>query len=446
MTLLNGIVILLLIGVTSFYVAAEFAAVGSRRSRIRQLAEEGRPLAARILPVLEDRRLLVNYLAASQIGITLSSLILGAYGQATLAGHLVPLFVAWGAMDKVAAHSVAIMVVLLALTFLQMLLGELIPKSVALQYPAQMAMLTILPMTWSMKLFSWFVGILNGSSLVVLKLLGMQQVGQRHIHSPEEIDLLIAESRDGGLLESDEHRRLHRALLLGMRRVHKLMVPRRLIAAIDIDAPLGETLRKVAESPYTRLPIYRGSIDNIIGMLHAKDLVMHYLERGGKITVAEVMRPILSIPETVTAEHLLELLRRHHCHQAVLVDEFGGVAGLITLEDVLAEVLGDVADEFKTGMPLPERLPDGRVRLPGLMHLDDAESSIGTPWKGDATTVGGLVMEALGHVPVPGEATTIEGVEMEVERVDNQAVISVLARPVDRSLDRLVDRSVEEEA
>lgn len=430
MTLLTWSVIFLLILINALYVAAEFAAVSARRSRVRQLAEDGHRAAAALLPVLEDAHRLDRYIAACQIGITLSSLVLGAYGQATLSVQLTPLFEHLGGLQHLAAQSTAATVVLIGLTALQMVLGELVPKSLALQYPIQTALSTALPMRWSLWLFSWFIIVLNGSGNLILKLLRTPQVGHRHIHSPEEIDLLIAESRDGGLLEPDEHRRLRQALRLGVPPVRQLMVPRQRIAALNVNSPIDEVLRKVADSPYTRLPVYQGSPDNVIGMLHMKDLVLHYIEQGVPASVEAVMRPIMSVPDSITADRLLSLLREHRTHQAIVVDEFGGVAGLVTLEDVLAEVLGDVADEFKTGHPEPERLADGRVRLPGFLRLDKAEPWVGIPWRGEADTVGGHIMNMLGRLPTVGERVIIDGVVVEIEGLTNHAISSVLVTPL----------------
>ena len=424
------LIIFFLIAMTSLYVLAEFASVSVRRSRIKQLAEEGNRLASTLLPVIEDARKLDHYIAACQIGITISSLGLGAYGQATLAPKLAPLFVNWGGLQNVAAQSTSALVVLIGLTVLHMILGELIPKSLALQYPTQSALYTVIPMRWSLKLFSWFIAVLNGSGVAILKLLGLSQAGHRHIHSPEEIELLIAESRDGGLLEPDEQRRLHQALRLGMRPVRQLMVPYFQVSAIDIDTPTDEILRKVIHSPYTRLPVYRGSIDNVIGMLHTKDLAVHYAEHGGVGSIQKLIRPITVVSENLTADRLLTLLRERRSHQAIVAGEFGRVSGLVTLEDILTEVLGEVTDEFRVDEPAPERLPDGRVRLPGLMRLDEAEPWIGTLWEGESDTVGGRVLEAFGHLPDVGATVVIDGVHVEVEQVVDRTVASVLATPV----------------
>ncbi len=422
-------VILFLIAVNALYVAAEFATVSARRSRIRNLAEDGNGLAARLLPVLEDSHKLDTYIANCQIGITLSGLVLGAYGQATLAVQLSPLFQRWGGLREIAAQSTSALVVLIFLTALQMVLGELVPKSVALQYPTQTALYTVLPMKWSLKLFSWFIAVLNGSGLLLLKLIGMNQTGHRHIHSPEEIDLLIAESRKGGLLSPEEHRRLRRALRLGMRPARQLMVPRNRVAAVDLDETIDAILRQVADSPYTRLPAYRGSSDNVIGILHTKDLVLYQLKQSSTASLAEMVRPVPEILENVTADRMLEILRENHSHQAIVRDEFGGFAGLVSLDDVLAEILGEVSDEFKLGQPQPERLPGGRVRLPGFLRLDQAEPWIGGLWVGQTETVGGHVIEVLGYFPAAGERLMIKGVEIEVERVENRVIASILVRP-----------------
>ncbi len=432
MTVFTWVVIAGLIAVNALYVAAEFAAVSVRRGRVRQLAEEGSARARQLLPVLEDARRLDRYVAACQIGITLSSLVLGAFGQATLARQLGPLFVRLGAFGEAAAQSTAAVIVLVGLTALQVVLGELVPKSLALQYPTQAALSTVLPMRWSLWLFAGFIAVLNGSGLLVLRLLGVSEAGHRHIHSPDEIDLLIAESRNGGLLEPDEQRRLRRALRLGTRRVHQLMVPRTLLAMVKVDRPPDDVLREVTGGPYTRLPVYEGSPDNIIGLLHTKDLVARYVEQGTIGSLREVIRPALAVPESLTAEGLLRRFREERTQQAVVVDEYGGVAGLVTLEDVLAEVLGEVGDEFKraeTHQARPVRLPDGRVRLPGLLRLDEAEPWLGVLWQGEADTIGGRVVEALGHLPEPGEQATINGVVVEVEGVAHHAVTSVLATP-----------------
>lgn len=338
-------VVFFLILLNALYVAGEFAAVGARRSRLRRLAEDGNPFARRMLPVLEDGRALDRYIAVSQVGITVSSLVLGAYGQASLAPRISPAVSAWTGMDPVAAHSTTAISLLLVLTAAQMVLGELVPKSIALQYPTRTALLTVLPMQWSMRVSKWAVDVLNGSGVMLMKALRIPVTGHRHVHSPEEIELLIAESRDGGLLEVEEQVRLHRALRLGLRAAAHLMVPRERLAAIDAATPFADVLRLVAASPYSRLPVYDGSPSNLVGVLHTKDVVTAFVGRG-PLTASSLLRPLIRVPHDMPADRLLGFLREQRRHQA-FVEDGSGVVGLVTLEDVVAELLGEVSDEFK---------------------------------------------------------------------------------------------------
>src|SRR5215208_1333877 len=257
MVLVAILVITALILVNAVYVAAEFAAVSVRRSRIQQLAADGNPLAAWLLPMLESPATLDRYIAACQIGITLSSLVLGAYAQQTIAGSLTPYFEGLGWLQPIGAQSTSAAVVLLLLTIAQVIFAELVPKSLALQYPTQTALYTLIPMVPSLWVYRPFIKWLNGTGIMLLKMLGAPPQSHRHIHSPDEIELLIAESRDGGLLEPDEHRRLQRALRLNLRQAKQLMVPRRKISAIDINTPLADVIAFVAQSPFSRLPAYR---------------------------------------------------------------------------------------------------------------------------------------------------------------------------------------------
>lgn len=432
MTLGSWLVILLLILINTFYVAAEFAAVSVRSLRIRQLAEDGSRTAQKLLPVLEDAGQLDRYIAACQIGITLSSLILGAYSQATVALDIGRLLVERAGMTPVVAHSASATGVLIGLTALQVVVGELIPKSLALQFPTEVALATLYPMQWSLWLYRYtgFMSILNGSGLAVLRLFGMQNAGHRHIHRPEEIELLIAESRDGGLLEPDEQLRLHRTLRLGVMPVRKLMVPRVHLQALDANTTEAQLREQLLASSYSRLPVYEHSVDNIIGVIHLKDVVSAYVKTGRMPGVRDIMRPAVTVPETMMADELLRVFHESHTQQAIVSDEFGGVAGLVTLGDVLEEVLGDVSDDPNgNGQREPEWLPDGRVRLPGLWLLDDVEPWIGVRWTSEANTVAGHVMHRLGRLPGVGEVEEIDGVQVEIEDIAFSTIASVLVTP-----------------
>jgi CBS domain containing-hemolysin-like protein len=248
-------------------------------------------------------------------------------------------------MDPLSAESTAALAILLALTASQMVFGELVPKSVALQFPTQAALFTVLPMQWSMRLLRPAIDVLNGSGVLLMRALRIPITGHRHVHSPEEIELLIAESRDGGLLEPEEQVRLHRALRLGLRTAAQLMVPRERLASVDAATPFSEVLQLVSTSPYSRLPVYEGTPDQVTGVLHTKDVVMAFINRR-PLTTAPLLRPIVRVRPDMPADRLLAFLRDQRTHQAFVVDD-GRIQGLVTLEDVVAELLGGVADEFK---------------------------------------------------------------------------------------------------
>jgi len=427
--LISAGIILLLIALTGFYVAAEFGAVGVRRSRLRRLCEDGDATAARLLPIVESPQRLNQYIAASQVGITLSGLVLGAYAEAAISPLVAPLLEQWTSLSPETADSVAGAGVLVALTMLSVVVGEMVPKTIALRYPTETALLTTVPMLWSGRAYAWFIVILDRSAAALRTVLRMPTASHRHVHSPEEIDLLIAESRDGGLLEPQEQVRLHRALRLGLRDARQLMVPRERLAAIELNTPLRDVLRIAATSPYSRLPVFRRTIADVVGILHTKDVVTHFLQRGRNGSLSSLVRPIMRVQETMAADRLLGFLREHRSHQALVVNAANEVAGMITLEDVIGELLGAVPDEFKAPRLLPLRLTNGRVRLPGDLPLDQARVWVEGAWPADRATVADLIAREIGRVPEPGEDLEIGSLEVEIESVENGRVASAIVVP-----------------
>lgn len=343
------IAVSLLIAVNALYVAGEFAAVTVPRVRIRALADEGHAGARRLQPLVETPKALDRYIAGCQIGITLSSLLLGAYGQRSLAPVLTPAFGDLGGWEQGTAEVVAAAIVLLGLTLAQMVLGELVPKAVALQFPDRTAMVTARPIKWSLRVFAPLIWVFNGSGLAVLRLLGVVAPTERHVHSPAEIDLLLTEAGDDSL-EPLERRRLRRALRLSSRRARELMIPRHRIVAIEIATSLGEAARICSEQPYTRFPVYRGDLDSVIGLLHTKDVVRAGA-RGRPLAIADLLRPVARVPLEASADQILVAMREHRVSQALVVDERGRVAGMVALRDVLSDLFGALADEFKSGPP-----------------------------------------------------------------------------------------------
>jgi CBS domain containing-hemolysin-like protein len=337
LTVWVGIAALIL--ATALYVAAEFAAVGVRRSRVRRLAEDGNALARRLLPFVEQPAGLDQYVAVSQVGITLSSLILGAFGQATIAVALAPRLAGAAAFDAATAAYWAALIVLIGLTAAQVILGELVPKSLALQYPTGVALATVLPMRWSLRVFRPLIWLLNGSATGLLRLLRVPVSTHRHLHSPDEIALMIAESRDGGLLEPDELQRLQRALRLSLRTARDLMVPLDRLTMVEVDTPWPDVVRLVAASPFSRLPVHRGDRTSVIGMLRVKDLVGRFVREGGAVALERLVRPVLRVTHELPADALIALLRERRTHQAAVIDAAGAVIGFVSIQDVIGEFL-----------------------------------------------------------------------------------------------------------
>jgi putative hemolysin len=333
------IVLAALIAANALYVAAEFGAVGVRRSRLRRLAEDGRWAARQLLPHVDDPAALDRYVGTSQIGITVSSLMVGAYAQATLTRPIAAAISDTFAMAPAAALSMAAAVILVALTAVQLILGELVPKALALQFPTETALATVVPMRWSLAVFRPLIVVLNGTALLLLRLLGVREHGHRHLHSPEEIDLLIAESRDGGLLEPQEQQRLRRALHLGQHLARDLMVPRDRLTMVNAGASWDEVMVTVADSAFSRIPVWRGSRDRIVGILRVKDLVDWYAAEGPQ-PIERLIRPVLSLPHDLPSDRALATLRERRAHSAILVDASGAAVGLLTIQDVLGELLG----------------------------------------------------------------------------------------------------------
>jgi putative hemolysin len=332
--------VVVLILANGFYVAAEFGAVGVRRSRLRRLSEDGHRRARLLLPHVQHPGDLARYVAASQIGITLSSLVLGAVGQGIAAVAVAPHLASAAGLDSRASASVAAFIVLFGLTAVQVVIGELIPKSLALRFPTEVALATVLPMRWSHAAFKPFIALLNGSTTALLRLFRVTMSGHRHLHSPDEIALLFAESRDGGLLEPDEQQRLHKALRLSRSTARDLMVPRDRLTMVDVDAPWETVLQTVAASPFSRMPAYRGSRDRVVGMLRVKDLVHRYVTEGPSATVAALVRPAVRVPDTLPGDQLIATLREKRAHQAAVIDGTGAIVGFVTIQDVLGQFLG----------------------------------------------------------------------------------------------------------
>jgi putative hemolysin len=423
------VIVTLMIAVTSLYVAGEFAAVSARKSRIMQMANEGNRLAQSIVPILEDSHKLDRYIAASQVGITLSSVLLGIYGQREIAPLLATVLDDLPFLSEVAAAGVATTLVLILLTALQVVLGELVPKSLALQYPEQMALWTSIPMRWSADIFFRpLIMILNGSGLLLMRILGIHHTEEhKHVHSPEEIQFLLTQSHAGGLLAEQEHLLLESAFRFGRLQVGEVTVPRTRMIAADVTAPVADILRIAAQSDYTRIPLYEGDIDHIVGFVHLKELFR--LSYEGKTTdIRSILRSVTFVHESSYLDDVWNTLNKDRTYMAIVFDEHGGTVGMVTREDLVEELFGEVQDEFDEGETPPlKKLDENSYRLRGdlsITYLNDRlHLNIDNE---DAYTIGGYILNTLGHLPEVGEEIVKDNVTLKVNAVEDRAVEEVL--------------------
>jgi CBS domain containing-hemolysin-like protein len=372
------------------------------------MAGSGNRLAQQLLPIMEDSKALDDYVAACQVGITISSLVLGAYGQNTVATALTPLLVSSTNLAEPAAHSIAITSVLIILTTLAVVLGELFPKSIAIQYPEELALATILPMKWSLVIFRPLIWLFNGSSNLILKLLGLQR-GQDHsqAYSPEEIELLVTESHEGGLLDDEEQQMLRNAFRLRELTARQVMVPRTRLVAAPVESSVADILEIICRQGYTRIPLYQATIDDIVGFVHLKDIFKLYV--AGQPDLKGIVRETIYVPESLPAVEVWEKLNRNHQYIAIVFDEYGGTAGLITFEDLIEEVFGELKDEFdEDELPLLSSGKDGRLHLRGDLLVSDVNEYLGLKLpEEDVDTLGGLVFSQLGRVPLVGDEIAV---------------------------------------
>ncbi len=421
-------VIALLIFLNGFYVAAEFSSVSARRTRVRQMAEEGNRLAAILHPVLVNPHRLDDYVAACQLGITASSLVLGFYGQSRLAEQVRPLLTRLGGMQEPAAQSVAATAVLVVLTALQVLLGELVPKSIGVRFPERLALLTAVPMRWSAAVLRPLTWLFNGTGRLLLRLIGQQSAAAHsRTHLPEEIELLVAESAKGGLLDADERVMLRNVFRLSGLVAHQVMIPRPRIEAAPADTPVRDLLELIADSPYTRIPIYEEDIDRIIGVVHLKDVFRAcFTGSDCAIELREFVRQVPLVPEGMPVDELWSLLKSGHHYMAIVFDEYGGTAGLITLEDLIEEVFGELQDEFDQEGPLIARDAEGAILLRGDVLVGDVNEYLLLDLPTDrANTMGGLITSLLGRPARIGDELTIAGHTLHVRAVDDLAVTRI---------------------
>ena len=426
MVIVVAAVVVFLTAVMALYVAAEFAAVSSRRTRVEELADNGSRLAVSLLPILKDPIQLDRYIAACQIGITLSSLIVGFYGQAQLTPVVTPWLSGTFGLPERAAAPITTTAILVLLTALQVVFGELLPKSVAVRYPERVALSTMLPMRWSLILLRPLIAVLNGSALLLMRRLGLHNAGEHsHVHSPEELEFLFRESARGGYIDAGEREMLENVLHIRTRTARQIMIPRTRMVTASATATLEQLLPELVASPHTRFPVIGETSDEILGMVHLRELFA-FTQAHPEGDLMGIVKPLPLLPESISVSELWAELRQQRAHMTVLFDEYGGVAGLVTLEDIIEEVVGELQDEFDEEVEAVRELGDGRVRLRGDLLVSAVNSRFLLNLPDDTDTIGGLMMDKLEHTPQVGERLALVGVHFQVEAVAEGAVTEIL--------------------
>ena len=421
------LVIFALLCANALFVAAEFAVVGAPRPTIETKARQGDRLARRLLAILTSPVKQDRYIATAQLGITFASLGLGMYGEYKLAGWLEPPLAAIGVGSIVAVHGLASIIAISALTYLHILVGEMIPKSIALANTEQTARAVYLPMRFvTLTLFPFVVG-LSAVGNACLRLLGIRRQenpGER-AYTPAELQIIVEESEEGGALRAESGRLLRELFEFGDRTAGEAMVPRVRVAGIPAGASPDVVRRLLARYRRTRYPVYDGDLDHIIGMMHVKD-VLRRLMQDAPVTAADT-RSIPAVPTTVTLDVVLETMQKTKAHLAVVIDEHGGTAGIVSLEDLFEEVVGEI-DEGAPAAPALRPNSDGSVTAAGTLRLDELGASFNLDLEHEEVdSVSGLVLERLGRPPVVGDVVDYGRIRLEVTGVSGRGVKEVRA-------------------
>jgi CBS domain containing-hemolysin-like protein len=409
---LELVALLGLILLNAFFVGAEYGLVTSRRTRILELEHEGNKRARAVLRITGDPP---RFIAAMQLGVTISSLAIGALGEQVLSRRFEPFM----------ASALAVLLSLLIVTYLHVVIGELVPKGIALGHPERTALAVSTPVRWFFTLLRPLIWLLQESTELILRGLGLEPPGAEHeAHSEAELRMLLSSSAEQGEIEHEEQEMLYKVFDFADKEVADVMVPRPEVVAISIALPAEEALKAVLESPFTRYPVYRESLDDIVGVLHIRDLIEAMHDRGlGAVDVSTIVRPAYMVPETKDLGALLAEFRRTNQHLAIVIDEYGSMEGIVTLEDLLEEIVGEIEDEFDLPDETVERIDEDTIRIDGTFTIDDFNEQFHCNLPDDDFhTVGGFVFGMLGRGAEPGDEVSHDGLRFHVDSIDGQRI------------------------
>jgi putative hemolysin len=411
--LFESVVVLLIVLANAFFVAAEYALVTARRSRLLELAAGGNRRAKMALRIMDSP---IRFIGTVQLGITTFSILLGAVGE--------PLVEHW-IDEPLLSTSIAFVIAFALVTYLHVTLGELVPKAIALTKNESTALWVALPVEGFYLVTYPLVWFLQESSNAFTRLFGIQPAPAGIVaHTEEDIRHIVASAEDTGVIEEAEEEMLYKVFDFAEKEAHDVMVPRHEVVALAVDLPTHDALGALIDSPYTRYPVHRGSLDEVVGILHVRDLFSALYDRGiDNVSIEDLIRPAHFVLETKDLGALLSDFRKTNQHMAMVVDEYGSVQGLVTLEDVLEEIVGEIEDEYDLPDESVERLDDGRIRIDGTFPIDDFNERFGQALPhDDYHTVAGFVFGQLGRVAESGDEVVWNGVRFEVVDVQGPRI------------------------
>ena len=440
---INIFVIIFLLFVNGFFVAAEFSLVKVRKTRLEQLSNEGNSNAKKALKLVND----VNrMLAAAQLGVTIASIALGWVAEATIVQLIEPVITAFPLMNSVAtAHVIAVPISFVLVTYFHVLLGEQLPKCISLKHPETLSLLISTPMDVFITIFKPFVWLLEVSGNKILKICHADTEDASLVHSTEELDMLVDASYNEGVLNETEAEMLHNMFKFSDLMAKQVMIPRTDMICIPNDITYEELNEVALNNQYTRYPVYEENIDKILGFIHVKDLYSLAMTKDN-YSIDKLIRPLILVAETMTLDNMIIEFKKRHCEIAVVIDEFGGTSGLITLEDVLEEIIGDVQDEFDEEVEADIKqigdnlyIANAMMRIDELVEFFDLKEALFE--EDDVDTIAGLVVKLLGRIAVVGDTVSFNGLTFTVKEIDGARItkLEIFKEPV-------VEEEITEEA
>ncbi len=436
---LGGVLALVL--ANGFFVAAEFSIVAVRKTRIEQLIAEGHRGAVAVRRAVTDPD---RYIAATQLGITMASLGLGWIGEPALAQVVQPTLSFLPAhIAEPTAHTAAVAIAFTVITAVHIIFGELTPKWIALERAEATSLMVVKPTELFMRALWPFLRLMHGAARAVVKVFGVSiGEGRAMVHSEEELKMLVTASQEAGVLEEQEEQMLHRVFAFADLTAGQVMVPRTEVVAVSADATRDEAVALITRYGHARLPVYRDNLDHVVGLLHVTDLVKAVTAATGTLNIGALAREVLIVPETLPADDLLAEMRRRGVREAIVFDEYGGTAGLVTFESLMRRIVGDLGPGFG-GSATIETLPGGAARIDGLVLVADVNERFALDIDGTSyTTIGGFVLGRLGRRPTVGDTIELDGRQMRVEALDGIRVAKVwLSNPAAEPQPRITDTS-----